>query len=72
MTEVLELNDNGFERGIIPGTLASLSKLQVLKLQGTQRTGDLAAFDFSGMAAIHMIYLQSKRQKVGSYRKWFA
>ena len=56
-TEILELNDNKFEEGVLPGTLATLTRLEMLNLANTQRAGDLAAFDFSGMSAIQQIKL---------------
>ena len=53
----LELHDNAFEDGILPGTLESLTRLKFLNLANTHRVGDLAAFDFSRMSAIQQINL---------------
>ena len=54
---VLELHDNAFEDGILPGTLKSLTRLKFLNLANTRRGGNLAAFDFSRMSAIQQINL---------------
>ena len=42
--EVLELNDNHFDEGVLPGTFKCLTKLRLLNLERTKRVGNLASY----------------------------